>query len=77
MPLRQKTKLTMVAKSQMSPRAECYHALRHEFGMATAKYLKKHPELVKHPDTEDGLTATMALMHNVITLLDKYDIGKS
>lgn len=64
------------AKVIFSPREECYHALRHEFGMATAKYLKKHPELVKHPETEDGLTATMALMHRVIVLLDGYAIGR-
>lgn len=70
---------TVPSKNTKTPREECYHAIRNRFASAVAVYLKQHPELVKDATREvelqNNLKALMALMTDLLKLLDSYEIS--
>ena len=59
-----------------TPRQELEHALRNAFASAIAAYYKKFPERIDDPGLGEGTKALMALMMDVIRLLDKYEIRR-
>jgi hypothetical protein len=60
-----------------TPRAECYHAIRHLFSGAIVEYYRKHPDLLNDaPHLEAASYALLKLMDTVLAKLDEYEIER-
>jgi hypothetical protein len=60
--------------TEKSPREECYHAIRNAFSSGIAGYYKKHPHRLSDPMLETGIKALMALMMDILKILDRYEL---
>jgi hypothetical protein len=60
----------------LSPRARCYHAIRHAFSAAIAGFVAQHPELLNDmPRLESATYAMLKLMEEVLAKLDTFDVS--
>jgi hypothetical protein len=66
----------MDAMEARDAREECYHALRHCFTSCLAGFFRKNPAYMDDERGRKGTAALLGLMHDVLKLLDTYEITR-